>query len=143
MCVSAESLVLSDSLQPQGLQPTRLLCPWDSPGKSTGVGCHALLQYKIQCQKYKLIRSKWPSSGKRCEQPHSLRQVAPNSCAPRGVPRPCGRPPPPPPAPSMGLRLHAGAHPAQGPGGVRPAALMWVGSQAGAEVKNLSTSCKQ
>ena len=26
-----------------GLQPTRLLCPWDSPGKSTGVGCHCLL----------------------------------------------------------------------------------------------------
>ena len=25
-------------------QPTRLLCPWDSPGKNTGVGCHALLQ---------------------------------------------------------------------------------------------------
>ena len=27
-----------------GLQPTRLLCPWDSPGKSTGVGCHHLLR---------------------------------------------------------------------------------------------------
>ena len=26
------------------LQPTRLLCPWDFPGKSTGVDCHALLQ---------------------------------------------------------------------------------------------------
>ena len=26
------------------MQPTRLLCPWDSPGKNTGVGCHALLQ---------------------------------------------------------------------------------------------------
>ena len=25
-------------------QPTRLLRPWDSPGKSTGVGCHFLLQ---------------------------------------------------------------------------------------------------
>ena len=36
--------VLSDSLQPYRLQPTRLLCPWDSPGKNTGVGCHALLQ---------------------------------------------------------------------------------------------------
>ena len=30
-----------DSLQPHGLQPTRLLCPWDFPGKSTGVECHA------------------------------------------------------------------------------------------------------
>ena len=36
--------VVSDSLQVYGLQPTRLLCPWDSPGKNTGVGCHALLQ---------------------------------------------------------------------------------------------------
>ena len=33
----------SDALRPQGLQPTRLLCPWDFPGKSTGVGCHRLI----------------------------------------------------------------------------------------------------
>ena len=32
--------VVSDSSRPHGLQPTRLLHPWDSPGKSTGVGCH-------------------------------------------------------------------------------------------------------
>ena len=31
-------------LRHHGLQPTRLLCPWDLPGKSTGVGCHFLLQ---------------------------------------------------------------------------------------------------
>ena len=36
--------VVSDSLRPHGLQPTRLLCPWDFPGKSTGVGCHCFLQ---------------------------------------------------------------------------------------------------
>ena len=36
--------VVSDSLWPHGLYPTRLLCPWDSPGKNTGVGHHALLQ---------------------------------------------------------------------------------------------------
>ena len=36
--------VMSDSLQPHGLWPTRLLWPWDSPGKNTGVVCHALLQ---------------------------------------------------------------------------------------------------
>ena len=36
--------VMSDSVQPHGLQPTRLLLPWDSPGKNTGVGCHFLLQ---------------------------------------------------------------------------------------------------
>ena len=35
--------IVSDSSRPHGLQPTRLLCPWDSPGKSTGVGCHCLL----------------------------------------------------------------------------------------------------
>ena len=34
---------MSDSLQPYGSLPARLLCPWDSPGKNTGVGCHALL----------------------------------------------------------------------------------------------------
>ena len=33
-----------DSLQPYGLEPTRLLCPWDSPSKNTRVGCYALLQ---------------------------------------------------------------------------------------------------
>ena len=36
--------VMSDSLRPHGLQPTRLLHPWDFPGKCTGVGCHCLLQ---------------------------------------------------------------------------------------------------
>ena len=36
--------VMSDSLQPHGLQSIRLLCPWDFPDKNTGVGCHFLLQ---------------------------------------------------------------------------------------------------
>ena len=36
-------LVVFDSLRPHGLQPTRLLRPWDSPGKSSGVGCQCLL----------------------------------------------------------------------------------------------------
>ena len=36
--------VVSDSLQPHGLLPTRFLCPWDFPGKNTGVGCHFFLQ---------------------------------------------------------------------------------------------------
>ena len=45
MCVCMLSCsVMSDFLLPLGLQPTRLLCPWNSPGKNTGVGCHALLQ---------------------------------------------------------------------------------------------------
>ena len=42
MCSVAS--VVSDSLQPHGQWPTRLFCPWDSPGKNTGVGCHSLLQ---------------------------------------------------------------------------------------------------
>ena len=35
---------MSDSLRPHGLQPPRLLHPWDFPGKSSGVGCRFLLQ---------------------------------------------------------------------------------------------------
>ena len=42
--VKSSHSVVSDSLWPHGLQPTRLLSSWDSPGKSTGVGCHFLLQ---------------------------------------------------------------------------------------------------
>ena len=40
----SESEVVSDPQQPRGLQPSRLLPPWDFPGKSTGVGCHRLLR---------------------------------------------------------------------------------------------------
>ena len=36
--------VVSDSLRAHGLQPTRLLRPWDFPGKRAGIGCHCLLQ---------------------------------------------------------------------------------------------------
>ena len=36
--------VVSDPVRPHRQQPTRLPCPWDSPGKNTGVGCHFLLQ---------------------------------------------------------------------------------------------------
>ena len=38
------TIVVSDSFRSHGLWPTRLLCPWDSPSKNTGVGCHFLLQ---------------------------------------------------------------------------------------------------
>ena len=43
-CCCQITSVVSDSVRPHGLQPTRLLHPWDSPGKNTGVGCHFLLQ---------------------------------------------------------------------------------------------------
>ena len=36
--------VVSNSVWPHVLKPARLLCPWNFPGKNTGVGCHALLQ---------------------------------------------------------------------------------------------------
>ena len=43
--------VVSNSSRPHGLQPTRLLRPWDSPGKSTGVGYHCLLCFLIKSQR--------------------------------------------------------------------------------------------
>ena len=42
--------IMSDSVQPHRWQPARLPCPWDSPGKNTGVDCHFLLQ----CMKVKV-----------------------------------------------------------------------------------------
>ena len=44
LCAALHRSAVSDSSRHHGLQPARLLCPWDSPGKNTGVGCHALLQ---------------------------------------------------------------------------------------------------
>ena len=41
--------VVPNSSRPHGLQPTRLLCPWDFPGKGTGVGCHCLLPKMHKC----------------------------------------------------------------------------------------------
>ena len=42
---------MSDSVWPLRRQPTSLPCPWDSPGKNTGVGCHFLLQcVKVKSQ---------------------------------------------------------------------------------------------
>ena len=43
-CAVLSCSVVSDSLRPPGLYPSRLLCSWNSPGKNTGVVCHALLQ---------------------------------------------------------------------------------------------------
>ena len=39
--------VMSDSLQPCGLQHARLLCPWDFLGKNTGVGCHFMAILRV------------------------------------------------------------------------------------------------
>ena len=42
--ISVSCSVMSNSLWPHWLWPTRLLCPWYFPGKNTGVYCHFLLQ---------------------------------------------------------------------------------------------------
>ena len=53
---------MSDSPRPHGLQPTRLLCPWDSPGKSTGMGCignwnvRSMNQGKLEVVKQEMAR---------------------------------------------------------------------------------------
>ena len=48
-CCCCVASVVSNSVRPHRQQPTRLPCPWDSPGKNTGVACHFLLQ----CMKVK------------------------------------------------------------------------------------------
>ena len=48
-CCCWVTSLMSNSVQPHRWHPTRLHCPWDSPGKNTGVGCHFLLQ----CMKVK------------------------------------------------------------------------------------------
>ena len=58
---------MSDSLQPHGLWPTRLLRPYNFPGKKTGVGCHFLLQDSMvlaQKQKYRPMEKDGKPRGK-------------------------------------------------------------------------------
>ena len=48
-------------VRPSGLQPTRLLCPWDSLSRNTGAGCHFLLQglFPIQGSNQGLLHCRW------------------------------------------------------------------------------------
>ena len=48
-CIATKLLQSSPTVQPHRRQPIRLLCPWDSPGKNTGVGCPFLLQGMHAC----------------------------------------------------------------------------------------------
>ena len=70
--------VVSDSSQPHGLQPTRLLRPWDFPDKNTGVGCHCLLPslcYNFQIRnRVELDPSVWRSLGVYQRENHEFRQ---------------------------------------------------------------------
>ena len=77
--------VVSDSLRPHGLQPARLLCPSDSPGKNTGVGCHFLLHQArvshnrdlsgIWHQKAAISRLQALLQGRCCWSPCTLSQI--------------------------------------------------------------------
>ena len=51
--------VMSDTLLLHGLWPTRLLCPRDSPGKNTGVGCHSFFQVIFPTQGLNLCLLHW------------------------------------------------------------------------------------
>ena len=53
---------MSDSVRPHRQQPIRLLRPWDSPGKNTGVGCHFLLQYMKEKSESEVAQSCLPLS---------------------------------------------------------------------------------
>ena len=89
--------VVSDSLWPHELQPTRLLCPWDFPGKNTGVGCHFLLQAIFltwgsnphllllkYCVYFTLIRTRHMSSapGPLVASPYLIKQGSFEGCGP-------------------------------------------------------------
>ena len=50
VCMLRVQSIMSYFLQPYGLQPTKILCPWDSPSKNIGTGCHFLLQGIIATQ---------------------------------------------------------------------------------------------
>ena len=57
-----ECSVVSDSLWPHGLKPTRLLCPWKFPGKHTGVGCHFIFPIQYNWSLFLLIAYQFPSA---------------------------------------------------------------------------------
>ena len=57
---------MSHSVRPHRWPPTRLICPWDSPGKNTGVGCHFLLQsMKVKVKslsRVQLLATSWTAA---------------------------------------------------------------------------------
>ena len=55
-CYCQVTSVVSDSVQPFGLKPAKLFCPWDAPDKSTGMDCHAFLQSIFPIQGSNLYR---------------------------------------------------------------------------------------
>ena len=69
---AAKSRQSCPTLRPQRRQPTRLPCPWDSPGKNTGVGCHFLLQcMKVESESEVAQSCPTPSDRMDCNLPGS------------------------------------------------------------------------
>ena len=63
---------MSNSVRPHRWQPTRLHCPWNSPGKNTGVGCHVLLQCRTVKSESEVTQScPTLSNSMDCSQPGS------------------------------------------------------------------------
>ena len=66
---SVSCSIVSDFLWPQGLWPSRPLCPWNSPGKNTGVGCHSLLQQIFPIQGLNLGLLQWQADSLQSDLP--------------------------------------------------------------------------
>ena len=75
---------MPDSLQPHGLEPARLLCPWNSTGKIPGVGCHFLLQGIFPTQGSCIARQSLPPEppGNPTAAAAKLHQSCPTLCDP-------------------------------------------------------------
>ena len=106
VCVCVSHSVLSNSMQPHGLQPARLLCSWGFPGKNTGVCSHSLLQGMLTTQglnlgplhcRQILLPSEPP--GKPCKSCQLSPSVMSNSLRPNGLQH--TRPPCPSPTPRV------------------------------------------
>ena len=79
--------VVSDSVRPHGVQPTRLLCPWDSPGKKTGVGGHFLPEGILPTQGSNQNLSRlwhWPASSLPLAPPRKLLKLNSKKTNPNG-----------------------------------------------------------
>jgi len=83
---AAVASVVSDSVRPHRRQPTMLPCPWDSPGKNTGVGCHFL----PQCMKVK-SESEVAQSCLTLSTMKSVKRIIRGDCTASA----CNAPPPP------------------------------------------------
>ena len=80
-CCCLVTSVVSNSVWPYELQPARLLCPWDSPGKNTGVSCQALLQgifLILGLLHWRQILYHWPTGKPIYMLPHNILRTEKN-----------------------------------------------------------------